>query len=76
MMGAVARDAEAGTRWRTTTAIQGGSDSVKNLLAAAADGHGKGGHVTLGIVATEAVAQPSVPTILRQMPPGSLPSRA
>ncbi len=27
MMGAVARDAEAGARWRTTTAIKGGSDS-------------------------------------------------
>ena len=56
MMGAVARDAEAGARWRTTTAIKGGSDSVKNLLAAAAEGH-RGPHATLGMVAVEAVAQ-------------------
>ncbi len=44
MMGAVARDAEAGARWRTTTAIKGGSDTVKNLLAAAAEGHGISNH--------------------------------
>ncbi len=56
MMGAVARDAEAGARWRTTTAIKGGSDSVKNLLAAASEG-GHGSHTTLGMVAVEAVAQ-------------------
>ncbi|RYC31383.1 hypothetical protein D3273_13415 [Lichenibacterium minor] len=56
MMGAVARDAEAGARWRTTTAIKGGSDSVKNLLAAASE-NGQGHHTTLGMVAVEAVAQ-------------------
>ena len=56
MMGAVARDAEAGARWRTTTAIKGGSDSVKNLLAAASE-NGQGPHTTLGMVAVEAVAQ-------------------
>ncbi len=33
MFGALARDAEAGMRWRTSTAVKGGSDSVKNLLA-------------------------------------------
>ena len=33
MFGAVARDAEAGARWRTETAIKGGSDTVKNLGA-------------------------------------------
>lgn len=33
IMGAVARDAEAGARWRTTTAIKGGSDTVKNMLS-------------------------------------------
>lgn len=56
MMAAVARDAEAASRWRTTTAIKGGSDSVKNLLAAAADGR-EATHATLGMVAVEAVAQ-------------------
>ncbi len=56
MMGAVARDAEAGARWRTTTAIKGGSDTVKNLLAAAGEGR-RGSHTTLGMVAVEAVAQ-------------------
>lgn len=58
MFGALARDAEAGMRWRTSTAVKGGSDSVKNLLASLdKGGSGHGGHVTLGMVAVEAISQ-------------------
>ena len=58
MFGALARDAEAGARWRTSTAIKGGSDSVKNLLASLDSVKGAhGGHVTLGMVAVEAISQ-------------------
>ncbi len=42
MFGALARDAENNMRWRTSTAIKGGSDTVKNMLAAL--DKGGGGH--------------------------------
>jgi hypothetical protein len=58
MMGAIARDAENNARWRTTTAVKGGSDSVKNLLASLDSVKGShAGHVTLGMVAVEAISQ-------------------
>ncbi len=58
MFGAVARDAEAGAAWRTSTAIKGGSDSAKNLLSALSEASKSNGkHVTLGVVAVEAIAQ-------------------
>ena len=42
----------------TATAVKGGSDSVKNWLAALDEtGKGSGKHVTLGVVAIEAIAQ-------------------
>ncbi|MGI3899773.1 MAG: hypothetical protein ACRYF1_04685 [Janthinobacterium lividum] len=56
--GALARNAEAGIRWRTSTAVKGGSDSVKNLLASLDKVSGShAGHVTLGMVAVEAIGQ-------------------
>ncbi len=57
MMGAIARDAEAGARWRTSTAIKGGSDTAKNLLAMAGKVGHAAAHVSLGMVAVEAVSQ-------------------
>ena len=54
MMGAVARDAEAGARWRTMTAIKGGSDTVKNMLSSLGGKAGEAAkHVSLGMVAVE-----------------------
>ena len=54
--GALARNAEENMRWRTSTAIKGGSDSVKNYLAALDKVEKGGGHqVTVGLMATEAL---------------------
>lgn len=55
MLGAVARDAEAGIRWRTSTAVKGGSDSEKNRQAAFAKAGETAKHVSLGMVAMEAL---------------------
>ena len=55
--GALARDAEGGMRWRTSTAIKGGSDSAKNFLAALDKVEKSGGrHVSVGFVAVEAIS--------------------
>ena len=54
--GALARNAEENMRWRTSTAVKGGSDSVKNYLAALDKVEkGNGHHVTVGLMATEAL---------------------
>ena len=57
MMGAVARDAEEGAKWRTTTAIKGGSDTAKNLYAMAGKAKDAVSHLSLGMAAVEAISQ-------------------
>ena len=57
-MMALGRDAEVGAKWRTETAIKGGSDSVANLFAAMGGLAGDvAKHVSLGMVAVEAITQ-------------------